>query len=159
QLSWTSTMAPGRSKLPVGKASATSRPRVVFARLRVQRRCSHVSSSVSRSLPRRVSWVALTSGVVITTITSLDQIQRGTSRLAIALEEKVPLGHRKNPGRLAREHLAVGPHLVGLGIHLDAGTVGVVDHRRLAQVPATADGAHHLSEPETVGHAVLVRRP
>ena len=53
QSSSTATTSPGRSREPVGRASATSLPRVVTTRFRVQRRSSQVRQSVSRSFPSR----------------------------------------------------------------------------------------------------------
>src|SRR6266849_5124850 len=50
----TATMSPGWSRLPVGRASATSLPPVVITRLRVHRRSSQVRHSVSRCLPANV---------------------------------------------------------------------------------------------------------
>jgi hypothetical protein len=45
-------------------------------------------------------------------------------------EQEAALGHRQHPRGLAGQELAVGPHLVRLGIHLDPLAVVVVDHRR-----------------------------
>src|SRR4030095_5915286 len=137
--------SPGCSTLPVGSARATSRPAAVTTRLRVQRRSSHVRQSVSRSRPRSDSADTWTWGSVTTTIRP-------------RLEEEVPLGHRQYGGRLAGQELAVGPHLVGLRVHLHAGHVGVVDHRRLGQGAAGPHRAPALLEAEPRGHAVLPRR-
>src|SRR5262245_63200678 len=97
----TATMSPGRSTLPVGRASATSRPCVVVARLRVHRRSSQVSASVSRSLPRRDSSVTVTLGTVITTIVGM----RPSTPHWHELEEDVALGHRGNGVGIGGRHL------------------------------------------------------
>src|SRR5215813_1626487 len=64
------------------------------------------------------------------------------------LEEKVPLRHREDVSRLAREKLAVSAHFIGLRVHLDPRAVVVGDHGRFAEPAAAADGARHLPEPE-----------
>src|SRR5579871_3699793 len=51
-------------------------------------------------------------------------------------KQKVPLRHRQLVRRLAHEQLAVGGHVVGLGVDLDLRRRAVVDHALLADLAA-----------------------
>src|SRR5437016_13708160 len=74
------------------------------------------------------------------------------------LEEKVPLRHRKDGYRLAREQLAVSSHLVGLRVHLDPRQRVVVNHIALTDRAAPADRDHTASEAQTARHVLRERR-
>src|ERR1700721_2152569 len=52
------------------------------------------------------------------------------------LKQKVLLRHRQNVGRLADQKLAVGPHVISLGVDLDLRRRAIVDHAFLADLAA-----------------------
>src|SRR2546427_12583200 len=107
--------------LPVGRARTSSRPTLVFTRRRPQRLSSAVSTSASRWGPRSsASWTC----TCVWVITGAVSVMRAGKRS----KQEVALGHRQDASRLTRQQLAVGAHLVRLGIDLDARHQAVVHH-------------------------------
>src|SRR5580704_15713310 len=131
--------SPARRTLPRGSDVPNSSPLSERRRPRALSRSSHPSAIVSRAYSRA------DAGRV-----SSRYAASATGRVLNISKQKVPLRQRQDVSRVAPQQLAVGPHLVRVGIDVDL-RQRIVHHEILLAERATA--VHGRQRPRQAGEA------
>src|SRR6266487_1342286 len=73
------------------------------------------------------------------------------ARLPVISKQKVSLRHGQLPRRLACQQFSIGTDFVGFRIHFQLWSRRIVDHIRLADLPAILDGPERLPQAQMMG--------